>query len=242
MGTRLAEPFDVTRRLQQRTTLLLVLGAAALSAGCAQRMQVPTELADAVEHPIEGRAGDDRFLSNELALGQYRAASISRGWTTSFVARDFFGKALDEIRAYPQRDSYSFAFHGTQEEWRAVCTARPQHTALPNFTPTDTNHLGCACMTEAGGRAVHIDLASETDVLRGVMSQPSGSFSIAGTRDLAGTAARARHATGYLVSTNERLIAAIDVLNSGVLWVMPDLPSEQTDAVACAAVALLLHH
>ncbi|MCA9621435.1 MAG: hypothetical protein KC731_20580 [Myxococcales bacterium] len=215
--------------------------ATVLPIGCAPHMKVPADLDDAVVLDVAGRT-PDRFAGDELSFGSYHADSVSRGYTSSFVDRDFFGKALDEIRSYPEDDSFSYRLSDGEHDFHAVCTAAPQRTEMPGFTSTTTHHLQCVCAAKEPQRVVQLSLAGEDDVLRGVLSQPSASYSVAGTRDLAGTALPAQNATGYLISSRTRLVAAIDVLEEGRIWVDPSLPSHETDALACAAVALMLHH
>ena len=157
--------------------------ATVLPIGCAPHMKVPADLDDAVVLDVAGRT-PDRFAGDELSFGSYHADSVSRGYTSSFVDRDFFGKALDEIRSYPEDDSFSYRLSDGEHDFHAVCTAAPQRTEMPGFTSTTTHHLQCVCAAKEPQRVVQLSLAGEDDVLRGVLSQPSASYSGAGTPDL----------------------------------------------------------
>jgi hypothetical protein len=236
---------DHRQRAMSATTrgrLLIGVLAASLLGACAPHMKLPVELDDALEIGVDGRREGDRFATEELRFGRYRADGFARGFTSSFVDRVFFGKALDEVRSYPQGDSFSYRLSDGDRDFRAVCTAAVQQTLLPGLAATTTNHLHCVCASRKPQRVVQLSLAGEDALLRGVLSQPSASYSVAGTRDLSDTALPHASATGYLISSRERLVAAVEVVRDGRLWLDRNLPRDETDALACAAVALMLHH
>jgi hypothetical protein len=217
---------------------MLLLAMAGLGLGCAKRLKLPPGLDDAVPHAVTGRAAE-RFESHELNFGPYAAFSISRGYESSFGDRQFFGKSIDQLRAFPEEDSYSFRFKASVE-WRTVCSTAPLHASISDAAAK--HQLTCMCV-EPGARTVaELQAASDSDELRGIIRASGKSYSLHGSREVEGSKKEGKRATGYVVSEGSRPLGAIDVLGNGIVWVVPDIPAVEQDILACAATALLLYH
>ncbi len=138
-----------------------------------------------------------------------------------FGAYTAFSIRQDEARAF------SFGLEdGGDDQWRARCTSE------------QADELSCTCVGRSASDAVTLEAASDAEALRGQMRLGDRSYAVAGEHAPEGP--RGDRARGYIVSQQKRAVAAIDV-GDGVVWLVPGVEGTEQDALACIAVALLLH-
>lgn len=124
--------------------------------------------------------------------------------------------------------AFSFAFKTRDDgEWRAMCKSE------------QAEQLSCTCVGASAQDAVTLEAMSDDDTLRGHVRLHDKSFAVAGKHEP--ERKRSDRASGYIVAEKKRALAAIDVDGDGVVWLVPGVAGTEQDAVACVAVALLLH-
>jgi hypothetical protein len=86
-------------------------------------------------------------------------------------------------------------------------------------------------------------LAEKTadDVPKGLLTDGSRTYQVAGTRNLAGTSMPLMETAGFLIRDGNRLVAAVDLINAGSVFLDRQLPAEARDPLAAAAAALLFY-
>jgi hypothetical protein len=214
-------------------------------AACGPKLEVPPELegeADALA--VEGRAADP-FTIAELRVGPYLARRIRRGFESELVAEGRFGAATLDLAGFPPDESFSFVLDPKSEggDWPSVCTtAQSDRHGGVALGPLGSaaNHLTCICGDPASKIAWRLELMTDDKGPRGVFGSGEQSFRIQSSYVADEANRKKRILTGYLVSRGGRPLAAVDIAAGGAVWVAKSLDGRDRDAVACAAVALLL--
>lgn len=247
-----------------RSSALAIAFFALAAGGCsAARLAVPAALAAAPELPVANRQGWGRAAGRPMTFGPFRADEIRVGWTSSPSGRHglVFRTGRGEIElglerfASRQRLAYRLVVDGmplwdarclTTRAGRSVGVTRREGDVESTLAigPEDVT-LGCVGLP-AGPEATDepwelLLSAADPAVLRGTLRLPNGEvLDVRGSRALAGTSLPAEGAAGYVVEKDGRPLAAIDVLGRGGVRITPEAGQPERDAIAGAAVALLL--
>jgi hypothetical protein len=219
--------------------LLLLLTA------CGPKLEVPPELEeDAEALPIEGRAADP-FTMAELRVGPYVAHKIQRGFASQLVTDTRFGPASLDLATFPQNESFSFVLQAAQggSDWPSVCTTTQGEKAggiALGPLGSAANHLTCICGDPSAKTAWRLEMMTDDKGPRGLYISGEKSFRVASSHVPDQANRKRKIMTGYLVSSRDQHLAAIDIADGGSLWLARSLAKADRDAIACAAVALLL--
>lgn len=216
--------------------ILLLLGGCSLV-----QVAVPAELATAPRLEARGRQGVR--IHQRLSFGPFRTDPVSRSWTR--VEGDSAGITAREGK----RQRYSFTLReGESEVARGNC-----RVALN----TSTTHLGPLATSDAPAMALACDfgMADNSVVLlelatpraghpeRGTLRprDPSGAaVEIEGTRRVDGPRPLCCETVGYHLRRDGRVIATVQTINRGAVWLAPELAGADRATVAAGAAALLL--
>lgn len=225
--------------------LAALLFISLLSSCQTAKMAVPAELETQAQlYPCEGRQGFK--LSETFTFGPYTVDKVHRGWQTttqwglfsfehaharqqfeySLVAPDrarWTGKGGTDV----SRNSMKQALAGGEFSW----------------TLEDDRNYVVSIRKEGSSRAWLLMMGgNERDTaMNGRFSNGKTAYTIEGSHKLAGSSFPLMDPSGYLIYNGRKLVAAVDLLNAGSVYLDNDLPQSQRDALAAAATALLLH-
>ena len=216
--------------------------------GCHQaRMSVdPSFAKSAIEWPVKERGF---FMDESFSFGPYRVANVDRSATSRFT----WG-----ISSYSDSDAeqkYAFELQSVMKTlWNVECRngARWTQIELDNFLGNKgtltwglDSKISLVCLAKSPDGKKSWKLAaqqkSQDMTLKGLISGANVSLSIEGTRALAGSSIELSEASGYRISDKERVLASLDVLNDGRLFISETGDKELTDIISGASAALLLY-
>jgi hypothetical protein len=215
-------------------------------AGCqSARMAVPADLeARADAYPCSGRGGFS--LSEKFSFGPYEVFQVKRGWTR----RTTWTLALYENAK--ARQQYEFSLQTPSGRiWQGQAATGVRRENLKSSIAGGELTWGLEKNMEYLARlglpdqptAWTLTLAEKTadDVPRGVLTDGTRTYQIAGSRNLAGSSIPLMETAGFLLRDGNRLVAAVDLINAGSVFLDRHLPAETRDPLAAAAAALLLY-
>jgi hypothetical protein len=221
---------------------LLVLASAVLSLpGCqTARLPLPETLSTAERMPVSGRQGFR--IKQRLRFGPYQAHRVTRSGTQG---RD--RGTTETARETERRQTYAFTLReGEQDYLYVACHASLARvlieTGVIDLHPADESALYCNLQPLDDASA-----AWELD-LRETLGRPlAGTLSYRDVRiDVAGTNRLERglpmgSTTGYDFRDGDEAVGAVEVINSGAVWLGENLGPERRRLLAASAAALLLH-
>ena len=222
-----------------------------LNACAAARMALPPEIGENFQHwPVTERG---YFVDETFAFGPYRLEDVDRSWTTK--SRWGAGGGHVQVSDAKARQSYNFRlttpqFSGIQ----ATCFTNAAWTQLElddvlgnrsvfTWDLRSKASLSCTFTSDPGAaRWTLVAQQSEADgTLNGGLSNGLNAARISSTRALEGTSWPFTEASGYLLELNGEIIAAVEVLNDGRVWIKRELDPKLDAALAAGAATLLLY-
>jgi hypothetical protein len=217
----------------------LIAIALALTGCHAARMPVPESLVSAERMAVSGRQG--MKLNQELRFGSYRVHPIKRSWTRG---RD---RGSMPVASQSER-SQSFELTIGEDETAfafVACRASAESVRID---------LGVVEMNPADRSALYCNIQSTTDrlvawemelqerrarPLAGTITGGPSRFHVVGTNRLE-RGLPVDVTTGYELRDGDRVVAAVEVVNGGAVWLSPDLEPGPRRVMAAAAAALLV--
>lgn len=238
----------------QKLLSLAVLGGALGLAGCSTaplHVIVDPSLATAEVYEVDGLS--NRYWGKPVKFGSFRTEKTRVGetwtWATGVFSAEMGDKKVD-VEKGTRGKPYRFLFVDERgEEWQVDCRARTPILGWRSKNEEGSvaigeTRLGCAMRDPAGtvhALALHgtgLDFRGDTrfgDVVIGIRAlhdvpdrngQP---FSIPGS-------------LGYELRQGEHVIASVDLLGKGRVYLARELPPELRAPVAMTATVLLLFH
>jgi hypothetical protein len=235
-GARLRRP----GRASPAPGLIPLALAALLASGCqAARMPLPEQLAAAERLPVSGRQG--MRPGTRLRFGTFEAHPVTRSWTRG-RERGRTAAATEQERT----QTYRFTLReGGAELWFVACRASLRTVRIDvrsiQVHPSDESALYCN-LQSAGERqtAWELELAERHGrPLAGTLALGPTRLDIVGTDRVAG-ALPMRQTTGYEIRDAGDVLGAVEVINSGAIWLRGDLEPGRRQLLAAAAAALVL--
>jgi hypothetical protein len=217
---------------------LVVLLAFAPSCSMA-RMPVPESLSAAERMPVSGRQG--LILRQQLRFGSYEAHNLRRSWTR--------GRDRGETTLATQserRQAYSFTLRENgHDAWFVACHASVVmvtiETRVVDLHPTNESALYCNLQPLADPTAAwELVLREQRErPLSGTLSHGEATVQVAGTNRVE-RALPMGNTTGYEFRQDGEVIGAVEVINSGAVWLRGDRSPERRALLSAASAALLL--
>jgi hypothetical protein len=237
-----------------------VAGAAAVTTGCtAARMAAPRELEAQGAGPLAVERRTGPFEGGHLSFGEHRVRDYARGWSFSW------SPSFGGVTFTTEHDPYSFRLTGGEAggdggEREVQCAGRGgrlsstregQVGGLPVSRTVELNvqprrlecGFGAGGPDGAGGALVveHVpgwDLSEPRGRVQGRAWMGGQALTVESTSRLEGGGMLAF--TGFHLREEGRLVAAVETLNEGRVWLAPDLaPRTRTLAVLTASALLL---
>jgi hypothetical protein len=211
------------------------------AAGCTQpRMAPPAELNQGMDElPVEGRSMASGALVNEdFKIAPYQVVNVSRGakHTSKFGA---FGAFKSDAES-----GYSFDFKSGNTTIHGECTSEVAEKGFSlggTGIGKQTAKLGCACGSESAPTA-SVVMAAETggNGYGGTLKSHADSFQLKAIYEREGAMLSDGTPAGYRVD-GQGIVAAVDVLGKGRVWVQKKLGPDQRADLACVFAGLLLY-
>ncbi|WKN33862.1 hypothetical protein PZB74_11055 [Porifericola rhodea] len=231
------------------------LGLIMLSACTTPQMLLQEPLAGQEAMLVKGRQG--WLLNQRLSFGEYKTEKIDRGWTFSYGI-DLF---LTELQGAQQK--FSFSIENADGRRYTVASAhklRGMVIPVDRFTPkirTVVEDLLTFSIQTKDMMAATLYSHQEGKVWRMLMMHPDdfrkqgqyvglltheaeAPISIVPVRKLSGQKSWGRDIVGFELVQNEQVLAAVELLNQGKVWIAAFLPQEKKSLVAAACASLLL--
>ena len=212
----------------------LVLGACATG-----RMVVPAGLEPVPALEVHGRTGFN--AGQNLTFGDFRVDEVSHGSTRTRreqVAMTSSHEQADERLRFRLRE-------GSAAPVRVRCgqTAAQGRTDVPllgEVTHGFRSALSCTVRPESDSATIWRMELTEGRASTGTLDGGGATYRIVATDRMTGTSMHGGDPTGYVFQLDGRTVAAVDVLNGGVVRIDPSLPADQRAAIAASMTALLL--
>lgn len=225
---------------------LLVIAASLFAGGCqTARMAVPGFLEERADiYPCEGRQGFK--IGEDFSFGPYQVRDVRRGWTQR-VAWD-----LAFAEGSVRRQDFEFTVHAPDgNRWRgnAVTGVRKHdisgRVGGGEWTWDLASEVNFLVRMEDERQAQFWTLAmaeGRGDILmKGELSDGQIIYRVEGSNRLQGTSMPLADAAGFIFYLGPRAVAAVEVINQGVVFFDRELEPVQRDALAGASTALLLY-
>jgi hypothetical protein len=230
-----------TKNMGLGALLALAMMGAPL-AGCSAARMTPPEGLGAGEAERLAVAGRQGFrLNQRLRFGDFETDQVNRSAT-----RGQERGATQAAQERQRRQSYRFTLREEgQDRWFVACEARMEEVRIDlgvvDLLPTDRS--GLYCNLQPVGRAAsawEMDLREQRGrPLRGAITLGEERIEVVGTSRVAGALPMGT-TTGYELRAADRPVGAVEVLNSGAVWLRRDLDPDRRALLAAAATALLL--
>ena len=222
---------------------LIILGALTLAGCTVPYMQVDPQLsAQAQALPVNGRQG--WLIKQQLQFGEFTSGPVKRSWTTGYNIPFI-------VRFSGAKEKLGFSLHnsaGGQAE--LFCLGKLREYDLPvlnkafevNLKTTDVFTCAIALADQSFEfYSENLNQNPRFGTITGQVQGPGVDFSIRPVGSLeGGQASWSTTALGYELVHDGRVIAAVETLNNGRVWINPALPESQQLITAGVAAALLL--
>lgn len=226
---------------------LLPLVLIPLASGCATAaMETPPDLAGVERLAVEGRSG--WRASQRARFGTWEALDVDRSWTKGSgwrVGVGPIGGGSDQAR---QEYSFRLLEEGAERGTVRCITRGSRATATSRVVDVDLSAregLECRGDEPLRGRMAHEpswDLVLEATRdrhLEGFLRVGDTRYDIVSTGPGGGLVPATAY--GFELRSEGRVVAAVETVNSGAVWLTPELTGERRTAFAGAAAALLLY-
>ena len=227
---------------------------AALSLGGCQagHMALPQELqGNSTELAVEGLRLS--VFDGAFEFGPYRVTDVHRGWTSG--GGDSVSDGGSEISRTSAKQKYRLSISGPDRPARAVqCVNTAEWSGVETeglmgggfgIEFSSDHRLVCTLTQDGGATPARLvmtkSLSANETALHGAMVDGATRVDIAATHKLDSTPLQVGSPTGYLFHSEGRLVGAVEVMNTGTVWLDNAVPPETRSALAAASAILLLY-
>ncbi|KIX12953.1 hypothetical protein [Dethiosulfatarculus sandiegensis] len=227
--------------------ILLTVLACLIFGGCTPaHMALESGFKQKADHmPVKGRQGFN--FQESFSFGPYKAANVQRGWTHS-TAWGFLG-----YEDFSAEQDYQFELINQQgKTWQVNCALGVRQKLIQtllgdnkgSFTWEISRHGNMACTILQGDktnswRLVMARSTGET-ALNGLLFSNVKTIQVKGSNRLAGSSITLSDPTGYFFKQAGGIVGAVEVINQGAVWLLPNTENSR-DPMAAASAALMLY-
>ena len=222
------------------TTLLLFLP------GCRPaHMAVPRSLQNsATVMEVSGR--QKLSFDESFAIPPYQVTQVNRGWTRSTAWGIMMWNSSNRDQSYnfivqnPGMTDFRVQC-ATDRSWQGLEFGDVFKGTLDIEYAVDANLL-CEISQD---KAAPVSLVMKYDdrgnmMLSGKLSDGKTQIAVRASNKLEGSPIALSTATGYFFSRSGKTIAAVDVINEGMIWLAADVSTQEQQLLTTASAALLL--
>lgn len=231
----------LTRRLPALSSAVFFT---ALSGCQVPELALPeTFLAHATVYPVKGRYGF--LLKQQLSFGPYRSDIIDRDWQSSQQWR------VGGYEMSSAEGGYRFVLSGGATPNRIACFQQASLESLDvdrrpdqdfSWIIASQQRFSCAISTAAGQEYLLLisDFNNEAKAEGLLYASDGTGYLVSSSREAAGSQWPI-DGMGYVIRQGRSVVAAVENINAGRVWLAEKLPGEQALLLASAAAALLLY-
>lgn len=202
-----------------------------------------TFLAHSTVYPVKGRYGF--LLKQQLSFGPYRSGIIDRDWQSSQQWK------VGGYEMSSAEGGYRFVLSGGATPNRIACFQQASLEALDfdhrpdedfSWIIDSQQRFSCAISTADGQEYLLLisDFNNEAKAEGILYSSDGNSYLVSSSREAAG------HqwpidGMGYIIRQGRQVVAAVENINAGRVWLLQELPEDHALLLASTAAALLLY-
>jgi hypothetical protein len=244
---------SLTKEWRRMAGWLLPLFAGLSLSGClVAHMALPHDLqSETSELAVEGRPL--LLFNNSFRIGPYHVTDVHRGWTrghgysVSIGATEFGSSEAEQKFEFsvnePDRPTWAVQC-ATTADWSQMETEGFLGGRL-GVEFSSNQQLVCTLEQEGARKPLKLALswsasAGET-ALQGIMMDGATRIDIAGTHKLDSTPLLVRTPTGYIFHIGGRPVGAVEVINSGTVWLNNSVTPGTRSALAATSAVLLMY-
>ncbi len=214
-----------------------VVIALVLSAFACQTAQIQLAPDLAMVTPVPVQGANPRRWNAPVSFGAWATTEVREGFTWDFGYRLL---GIDVAFAFqPYRLVISSGNQAIQAECitRAAALSRKDLSVDPSFGRIPA--LACGFRGEGEG-TLHLNTTSMNRE-EGEAAFGRSVWQIRSVHKFAGSSVMSGDPLGYEISSDGRVIAAVETMNRGRVWIDPTLSTEDQGRVAAVATAVLLY-
>jgi hypothetical protein len=235
---------------------LLIAGSLLLMLACSTPQMLLNEQlsTQSTPMPVKGRQGI--LINQKLAFGPYQTDKVGRGWTRSYKM-DLLLLGLEG-----GREKFDFTIFSGQNGITAFCTDKLKGIQVPvdrlsggrasedllNFTIQTKDLFTATLIDQADQSPWYLLIANRDDFRKkgkyaGMLSHPEhGAISVEPVRKLQDQKTIGMDVIGFEFKENGKVLAAVELLNQGRVWIDQNLENNRKLLLAAASAALLLQN
>jgi hypothetical protein len=224
----------------RRLMPIALLCVAGLAACRTAEMAIDPTLAGSTE-PFVVEGANPRSWRTPIRFGPYRTSVVDIGATRSWLV-EALGLGVGEAR-----QPYAITLETPSGPFRVECVNRQLEAYYRGFfvelTGRKSPVLLCG-LREASGQGWAFALSTATVGYTGTLG-PTGAaggerLEVVSIHSFAGTPISSPEPVGWQVSRDAAVLAAVESVNAGRVWLAPTLAAGERDRLAALATALLL--
>jgi len=221
----------------------------------------PDTLDAATEMKVEGR---QNFFKNKMSFGGYAVTEVSRGWVRK-TKLSLFGYTKKKAQ-----QNYEFNMTSpSKRKWACQCLNGMKEQDLGGFFPDIAggitvelayeSSLGAVLTPEGGGPEWSLAMNTEPtsrkalkrlitegtieplSIASGLLTDGKAQIMIEPISKYEGSPLPSENPTGYLFIMDNRVVAGVETINKGAVWILDTVPELPREAIATAATALMLY-
>lgn len=216
---------------------VLLVGLVAVAVAACGSKELPSDLSPEDRLVVQGVGG--WTTPEAVRFGPYQAVSIELRWTRGS------GLRAERTGSRTANQNYRFTFHdGDTAIGEVLCASEARRlTGLAGITDIDPGAevaLDCRAASDSAEPEWRLSLRSSgSRGPQGPLSTDELSYSVrvASRGGVWGRSGR----SGYRIQSEDRILAIVEVVRGGMVWIESDLDERARRAIAMAAMALLLY-
>ena len=229
--------------------ILIFIILTAFSIGCTMaQVTFPdgTDQAKFVKYQVAGNNSTSTIFDEKYAIGNYKVV-VDRSMTSSSSSSKFF-KMFGSEKSKTTEQGYSFSIKGPDKSsWKGDCLARvaskDESTRLfgikVDSKESVTNTL--QCFFESSDNKKYEMKMVETGMQEktGEITGNNLKFSLKSTKKMKGSKFDSEKVTGYYFSSSSGIVAVIDLLNDGAVYIANGVDKNTESLILATSVSLL---
>ncbi len=226
------------------SALFLTIGIGFFALGCTPiRMSVPPQLQDqGISLPVERSLWRGALVKEDMNFGDYQVHHVERDWTDKQGINTWIGGQVEATQRY--------RFHLQQNNAQSLegrCFVSGKKTSIRPLAAlrisSQQEALLCAFQQprETASRW-KLNIRTEGDIAaQGWLEIEDTRIRIQANHSIAGSSFPLAQPSGYVFRLEGQVIAAVEILGKGTIWLSKNLPASYREPIATASAALLLH-
>jgi hypothetical protein len=205
-------------------------------AGC-QTAQMKLTPALSGVAPLSVQGANPRVWNSDLSFGAWRTSQVHEGLTWNF------GYRLLGIEARYGQQPYRMTISSGAVHVQGECITRSLALSRKELSvdPAFGNLPALSCGFAGADEGILLLRSTALNAESGEIHFGGDRWAVRSVDSFAGSPVRSTEPVGYEFSVGDDVVAAVETINSGRVWISPALSPEDQARVAALAAALLLY-